>query len=101
MIKTVACHCGSADLMIRGFLSDRGYKDWSTIPITRGREESISATNSLPPCQEKQDLIQYIRNASKWSIVIGYDDQFVRWADLANGGDKSRIDAEFVVANFS
>ena len=100
MIATVSCQCGSVDSLIRNFLNRAGYQDWAAIPINRGKERSLSVCNQLPPCPEKDELKNFLKNASKWAIIIGYDQNMVRWADLAHDGAKSRIEAEFIVKNF-
>lgn len=101
MIMVVSCQCGSVDSLIRNFLKSAGYPDWLNIPIERGRERSLSVLNYLPPAPEKDMLISFLKDASKWAVIVGYDQESVRWSDIAHNGPKSRIEAEFVVKNFS
>lgn len=101
MIAVVACHCGSSDSLVRNFLSSVGYSDWATIPITKGREASLSFVNQLPPSDGKDMLKSLLANASKWAIIIGWEDDVVKWSDIAHNGARSRIEAELVVQNFS
>lgn len=100
MIKIVACHCGSSNSLARNFLKSIDYPDWLNIPITRGREASLSVTNQLPPGIEKEILQEFLKKASKWVIVIGYNDTECKWSDISHNGPKSTIEAEFVVKNF-
>ena len=100
MILAISCQCGSVDSLIRNFLKSSGYKDWLSIPIERGRERSLSAINSLPPTTEKEMLKNFLRDASKWAVIVGYDDSTAKWSDIAHNGPKSRIEAEFVVKNY-
>jgi hypothetical protein len=101
MIAVVACHCGSSDSLVRNFLSSVGYADWATIPITKGREASLSFTNQLPPSDGKDMLKSLLANASKWAIIIGWEGNVVKWSDIAHNWSKSSIDARLIVENFS
>lgn len=100
MIKIVACHCGSSESLARNFLKSINYPDWLNIPIERGREASLAVTNQLPPSIEKEILQEFLKNASKWVVIIGYDEASCKWSDIAHSGPKSRIEAEFVVKKF-
>ena len=101
MIAAVTCQCGSVDSLVRNFLHSAGYKDWLSIPIKRGRDQSLSVANILPPSVEKDILIDFLKSAGKWAIIIGYDNEKCKWSDIAYNGPKSRIEAEFVVRAFS
>ena len=101
MIRVCTCLCGGSDSLVRNFLKSVGYEDWLSIPIEKGKEKSLSLTNQLPPTPEKEMLKSFLKNASKWAIIVGYSDDAVRWSDIAHNGPKSRIEAEFVVKNFN
>lgn len=100
-IAVVACLCGSSDNMARNFLKRANYPDWLNIPVHKGREKSLAVVNQLPPSPEKEMLQNYLKNASKWTVIIGYTDTECRWSDIAHNGAKSRIEAEYVVQNFA
>lgn len=100
MIGVVACHCGSSDSLVRNFLKSAGYSDWLNIPVNKGKEKSMSFLNQLPPTPEKEMLKTFLRDASKWAVIIGYTDADMKWSDIAHNGPKSRIEAEFIVRNF-
>lgn len=101
MIGVIACHCGSSDSLVRGFLKSVGYPEWMDIPVIRGKDNSIAFLNQLPPTPEKEMLGSFLKDASKWAVIIGYTDDQMRWSDIAHNGPKSRIEAEFVVKSFS
>lgn len=100
MIKIIACHCGSSDSLVRNYLKSIGYPEWMSIPITKGKEKSLSVINQLPPSDGKEMLQSFLRDASKWAVIIGYNDSSMRWSDIAHGGAKTKIEAEMVVKNF-
>lgn len=100
MIGIIACHCGSSDSLIRNFLKSVEYPDWMTIPVNKGKENSLSFLNQLPPAPEKEMLRNFLKDASKWAVIIGYDGENMKWSDIAHNGAKSRIEAEFVVKTF-
>ena len=99
-LAIVACQCGSSDSLVRNFLYSVGYPDWNSIPMARGKEKSLAVVNQLPPAPEKEMLQHFLKDASKWAIIIGYDQDSMKWSDIAHSGPRSRIEAEFVVKNF-
>lgn len=99
-LAVVACQCGSSDSLVRNFLHSVGYPDWNSIPMARGKEKSLAVVNQLPPAPEKEMLQHFLKDASKWAIIIGYDQESMKWSDIAHSGPRSRIEAEFVVKNF-
>lgn len=99
-IAVVACLCGSSNSKARNFLKSVGYQDWLNIPIHQGKEKSLSILNQMPPVPEKEMLQNFLKNASKWVVIIGYDQMGMRWSDIAHNGPKSRIEAELIVRNF-
>lgn len=99
-LAIVACQCGSSDSLVRNFLHSVGYPDWNSIPMVRGKEKSLAVVNQLPPAPEKEMLQHFLKDASKWAIIIGYDQDSMKWSDIAHSGPRSRIEAEFVVKNF-
>ena len=101
MIEVISCQCGSSDQLIRNFLKRVGYQNWISIPIVKGKDKSLSALNHLPPVPEKEMLQNFLKGASKWAVIIGYDQQAMKWSDIAHNSPKSQIEAEFVVKNFS
>lgn len=100
MIGVIACQCGSSDSIARNFLKSVGYPDWMNIPIQRGKEKSRWFLNQLPPTPEKEMLGNFLKDASKWVVIIGYDEQNMKWSDISHNAPKSTIEAEFVVKNF-
>ena len=101
MIVVVTCLCGSVESLARNTLNRCGYKDWATIKINKGKEKSRQVLSALPQFPEIEMLDNYIKNASKWVVIIGYDENNCRWTDVAHNGDKSKIEAEFVVSTFA
>lgn len=101
MIRVIACFCGGSESLVRNFLHSINYPDWMSIPINKGKEKSLAVINQLPPSDGKEMLQSFLRDASKWAVIIGYDDTGCRWSDIAHNGPKSRIEAEFVVKKFA
>ena len=101
MIYCVACMCGGADGWIRSRLRKFNYPHSLTVPITKGKEKSLSLISTLPQTQSATDLAAHIRNATKFAIIIGTDGESLRWTDVANGHwVESDVDAEFIVRDF-
>lgn len=102
MIACVACQCGSSDSLIRTKLERYGYADFLRVPIIKGKEKSLSKLNTLPQFEELQLLRNHIKNASKFAVVIGYDDNRCKWVDLANGkAIMNNVDLELIISHFA
>lgn len=100
MIAVITCLCGSTDTMARNFLKSAGYQNWLTIPIVQGKEKSRRALELIPRFPEVEMLDNFLQNASKWVVIIGYNDKACRWSDIAHNAPKSKIEAEYIVDTF-
>lgn len=102
MLKVVSCQCGSSDNLIRGKMAKFNCPQAMTIPIIKGKEKSLAALNTLPQFPELNELRAHIEAQSKWAVIIGYDDERLRWVDLANGTYiKNDVDAELLLKHFA
>lgn len=101
MILATGCECGSTDPMIRGFLKKEGYKDWLMVPIIKGKEKSLRMLRGVPQYPEIEMLQNYVKNASKWAVIVGYNEQGCRWADLTHGKAKSKVEASLILESFA
>lgn len=100
-IAACACQCGSVDNLIRSFLKSAGYQDWLSAPIARGKAKSRNMLLPLPKYPEVEMLDAFLQKSSKWAVIIGWNENGCRWADIAHNAAKSRIEAEFIVKTFS
>ena len=101
MIVACSCLCGGSESLVRNFLHSANYPNWMDIPIRQGKEKSLALINQLPPTPEKEMLQNFIKNSSKWAVSIGYNQDTMKWSDIAHNGPKSKIEATFIVENFS
>lgn len=99
-LAVCTCLCGGSTSLVRNFLHSADYPNWMDVPIHQGKEKSLALLNQLPPAPEKEMLQTFIKNSSKWAVIIGYNQDSMKWSDIAHNGPKSRIEAEFVVRNF-
>ena len=101
-IACISCTCGSVDRLIRSRLDQFGYRDALTIPITRGKDKSKSFLNTIPQHDEVDMLRSYLNGVSKYAVVIGYNDDAMRWVDLANGkAIVNNVDLEKILEYFA
>lgn len=101
-IMCVACTCGSVDRLIRTRLERAGYRDFLTIPIARGKDKAKSALSTIPQLPEMEMLLNRLKNASKFAIIVGYDDTEMRWVDMAIGkGFMNDIELEHIIERFA
>lgn len=102
MITCVACTCGSVDKLIRSKLEFYQYRDFLTVPITRGKDKAKSAINSLPQHTALDMLRSHLDGCSKFAVVIGYDEDDCRWVDLSNGrAVQNNIELEMIIERFA
>lgn len=103
MLCCVACQCGSSDKLIRTRLEFCGYGDPLGVSIIKGKEKSISVLNSIPQIDAVVMLKNYIKNCSKYAVVLGYDDEGNgRWVDMANGkAVMNNIDLKNILSDFA
>lgn len=100
-ILCCGCMCGSTDSRIRNFLKHAGYPGWASIKITKGKEKSRALLNALPRTPEVQALDNFLKESSKWAVIIGWDANGCAWSDIAHNATKSRIEAEYLVKRFA
>ena len=101
MIVVVTCQCGSVEQRARGFLKKVGYADWLNIPIHKGKEKARKVLQYIPQFPEVEMLNNFLDNAGKYVVILGYDKNECRWSDISRGGLKSEVDAEYVVKQFA
>lgn len=100
-IAVITCNCGSTTERARRFLERAGYADWLSIPILKGKEQSKKALVSIPRYPEVEMLDNYLQNASKWVVIIGWNENGCRWADIAHNANKSEVEARLIVKIFA
>ena len=105
MIAVVTCACGGAEEMARSVLKNGGFGNWLKMPIARGKEQTEYVMNSLRGRYGSNDkfkaLDSYYKGRSSYIILIGYDKGEFKWADVARGTIKERLDGEILVRDFS
>lgn len=100
-IKIVTCQCGSTEQLARRLLQRAGYEGWMTIPVIKGKEKSRSVAQSLAGYPEAQMLDNYLKDASKWVVIIGWNENGCRWSDIAHHAPRSEVDAKLIVETFA
>lgn len=101
-LACVSCTCGFADSLIRTRLNTYGYKNAFSIPIVKGKEKTKSFLNTLPQHEDLSMLRNFLKNASKYAVVIGYNDEGMRWVDLSTGkAIYNNVDLEMIISHFT
>lgn len=100
-IACCTCLCHSSPTLIRNFLHQAGYPDWMNIPIAEGKQKSRSLLTRLPQYPEVQALDHFLENSSKWAVIIGWNENGCRWADIAHQAAVSKIDARLIIETFA
>lgn len=101
MIAACTCLCGSSDQLARQTLKKYGYEGWLSIPVPQGKEKSLRMLERIPRTPEVEMLENYIKNASKWVVIIGWNENGCRWTDVAHRNAKAQVEAQLIVEAFA
>lgn len=105
MIKLITCECGGSEGLVRRALHKYEYKNWAMEPVVKGKSKSLQVVEDLlrqyPKNPQLEALFSFISHTGKWAVIIGYNDEGVRWSDISHGDMKSDVEAENVVEIFS
>lgn len=100
MILLLACSCNGVVPALRGILKNAGISDWLNFPICQGKKYALQTLDQFPDYYK--NLLEWgalrnsINNRSSFAVVVGYDADNFKWADIALGDIKSKIDAEVI-----
>lgn len=104
MLLLLGCSCSGVDGLLRGALRDAGITDWLDPPIVKGKKKSLETLTQFPEYYRNLPqwgaLYDSINTRSSFAVVIGYDAEQFRWADVAMGDLKSKLDAEVIASHF-
>lgn len=101
MIAVLTCNCGGSELAARTFLKHAGYPEWDSIPINKGKEKSMSLISTLIGYQEVQMLQNFLKTASKYIVILGWEGDNCKWADISHTPTKSKVEAQVIVDVFA
>lgn len=105
MLKFLCCECGSAGPLARGVAQEAGLSDWLTLEIHKGKEHCLSILSQFPaPYKELlafRALEDKISQGGSFVTVIGYDEEYFYWADVASGAPSDRMDALAIIKRFA
>lgn len=105
MILLLACQCGGVVPLIRGVLKESGIDNWLDEPIYQGKRRSIEILEQFPDYYKGLlqfgALYDHISNHSSFAVIVGYDADNFRWADVSMGDIKSKLDGEIIATNFA
>lgn len=101
-IAVCTCTCGStSDKLARSFLKQHNYPDWLGIDIPKGREKSRRLLITLPQFPEVKEIDKYLDNVSKWCIIIGWNENAMKWSDIGNYNTVARTNARLIIETFA
>ena len=76
------------------------YPAWQTQKIIKGRAECMAALARFPRNQTINQISEYIKRKSSWTIFLGTRGDDYRWVDVGHGGTQNHIDAEIILENY-
>lgn len=104
MIQLLTCDCGGAEPLARSVLKSAGIENWLKVPIVRGRTNALNWLENLP--EELKALPEYgalmlsLKGRGKFSIVLGYTSDEMKWADVGSGRLNEKLDGEIIASHF-
>ena len=105
MILLVACTCSGVNPLIRSVLKEANHPNWLEEPIYQGKTKVLDILSQFPDyyktLPEYGALLDSINNRSSFAVVIGYDEDRFKWADVAMGDIRSKLDAGVIVSHFA
>ena len=90
------CNCHNSETRGRRLLQRAGVTDYMGVPVYKGRQSVREyLDNNFDDSDVKvREMKAYIANRTKFTILIGYDDNRFEWADSSvNMSDSVRAEA--------
>lgn len=90
------CNCHNSETRGRRLLQRAGVTDYMGVPVYKGRQSVREyLDNNFDDADVKvREMKAYIANRTKFTILIGYDDNRFEWADSnSNMSDSVRAEA--------
>lgn len=103
MIMALTCSCGGAEPLVRKVFRATHNPNWLNIPIYKGdkaKAKIIELANTYQDTQF-QVLRNYISSKSTYAVILGFDEQNVRWVDVSMGDNNSLIKGQIIVEDFA
>lgn len=97
MIFLFACSCGGSETLLRQKLRKYGYKNYMSIPLTQGKEKSLSELESASDIPEVKMLMNHIRASSSFAVILGSKNGKCAWADVSRNDFPSDVRAEKII----
>ena len=105
MILLLACSCSGVIPLLRGVLKEAGHSGWLDYPVYQGKHDALKTLDQFPDYYKKLPeygaLCDSIKRRSQFAVVIGYDKDRFKWADVAMGDIRAKLDAEVIVSHFA
>lgn len=100
MLMVLTCLCGGVENLSRRVLQRAGHPDYMKVPIHKGREKSLAALNTIPQFQELEPLRNFLKEHTRYAVVLGFNDKGCRWANAASPNAKEVVDTELIIDKY-
>lgn len=101
----LTCDCGAAEPLARGAAEEAGLTDWLNLRIHKGKEHCLTVLSHFSAPYKGllafQALEEKISQGGSFVTVVGYDDEYFYWADLASNAPADRFDAISIIKRFA
>lgn len=105
MLKLLVCECGAAEPLARQVCQQAGLTDWMAIPLHKGKEHCLTVLDRFP--EQYHGLLAYralwdkIEQGGTFVIVLGYDEEYFYWANVASGSPSDMLDGTAILKRFA
>lgn len=87
--------------MARTFLKNNGIKDYMAVPVVQGREEGMHYLSRFPRLKEIEMLEDFLRRSTSYVVIVGFNDEMLKWSEVSSGGAASEVEGELIVQRFA
>lgn len=105
MLAILACQCATSELKARRVLRNVGIKNYlgvrcylGKISIGIGLENMPEAVRNSTEWRALKDLIN---SKSSYSVIVGWDQNQMKWSDIYDGRIESVVPAEKIIEYFA
>lgn len=104
MIAVLVCKCPNAEPQAYKFLQEF-VENWMDVPIYKGRQAAKSFLDKrtdypIGP-ESPYELGKFMTKVSRFIVIVGWNKNEFRWADIAHNSAKSKIDAKNIIYQFA
>lgn len=102
MICGFGCRCKNAEPIARKVFRDAGISNFLGVPFYIGHEVAKQTVPQIDTAdiEMKERLLQYILSQSGYSVIVGWDENELVYAEVGHGSPIDIVNGKVIVRNF-